>query len=58
MEKILSKKLPMDIILKIKNLKSNNRPKYICYFCKEPVTYNDYVDGAGYICYGCIPDIY
>lgn len=55
--KIFNHKLPMEIVFKIKdkiNLqKKKNQPQQVCYFCKNPVTYDEYIDGAGYICYGC-----
>ena len=54
MEKILSKKLPIEIVFKIKNNLKINKKFYNCNICKKSVTYNEYIDGVGYICYGCL----
>ena len=53
MEKILAKKLPIEIVFKIKNNLKINKMVYNCNICKKYVTYYEYIDGFGYICYGC-----
>ena len=51
---IFRKKLPIEIISIIQKYIKKKRNSPSCYFCKIDVSYDEYVDGAGYICYSCM----
>ena len=54
---IFDRKIPPEVIYLIENkyLKQEVKKKdeFCCYNCQEPVSYYDYIDGAGYFCYSC-----
>ena len=56
LNQIFRKKLPIEIISIIQKYFDKKKiiNKHYCYFCKIEVSYDEYVDGAGYICYSCM----
>ncbi len=54
LNKILEGKLPSDVIKIIKKKFIKKKRLICCNLCNTEVSYDEYVDGVGYICYSCM----
>lgn len=54
LNKILEGKLPSDVIKIIQKKFIKKKRLICCNLCNTEVSYDEYVDGVGYICYSCM----